>query len=47
MSKKEVETKLDIDNPEDLKLVAQGFIEENQELLEALTHRLVEYATVG
>lgn len=40
-------TKLDIDNPEDLKLVAEGFVRENEELFGMLADRLISYAKEG
>ncbi|MCK4825456.1 hypothetical protein KA005_57440, partial [bacterium] len=56
-TKKEMKTKLDeaatkaetlsLDNPEDLKLVAEGFVEENQELFEMVADRLIQYAQTG
>lgn len=41
------DTKLDIDNPDDLKLVAEGFIQENHELFEMVADRLIGYAKEG
>ena len=40
-------TILSMDNEEDMKLIAQGFVEENQELFEAVSQRLIEYAQEG
>lgn len=43
----DTESKLNLDNPKDLKLVAEGFVEENQELFEMVAQRLIEYAQAG
>lgn len=38
---------LSMDNPEDVELMARGFVEENQELFEMVSQRLIQYAGSG
>ena len=38
---------IDLENKKHVEAIAQQFVEENQELLEMLTQRLVEYAQEG
>lgn len=38
---------LSLDSEEDMELITQGFVEENQELFEAVSQRLIEYAQSG
>ena len=40
-------TILSMDNEEDMKLIAQGFVQENQELFEMVADRLIGYAKEG
>ena len=40
-------TILSMDNEEDMKLITQGFVEQNQELFEMVADRLIGYAKEG
>lgn len=47
VTKSDIDTLLHLDKEEDMKLIAQGFVEENQELFEMVADRLIGYAKEG